>query len=187
MMVEEPGLFEELISRSAEYFSELVRRVVEEGIDIVLLADDFAFNTGLFVHPSLFERLWRPHMDRVMAPARDAGIPIMFHSDGKIDEAMEMLLDMGVRSINPMDPSGVDYRDYKKRYGNRITLHGNFDLTWPLVTGSPGDVEKDIQKHMDVLKPGGRWIAASSHSIVNWMPHENYVAMINAVHKYGEY
>ena len=40
---------------------------------------------------------------------------------------------------------------------------------------------------MAVLKPGGRWIAGSSHSIVNYLPHENFVAMINTIHKCGVY
>jgi len=141
----------------------------------------------LFVRPELFKELWRPHYDRVMAPAREANIPIMFHSDGKIDDAMEMLLDMGVDAITPMDPSGVDYRDYKKRYGHRVTFVGNIDLQWPLASGTPEDVERDVKEHMAVLKPGGRWIAGSSHSIVNYIPHENFVTMINAFHKYGLY
>ncbi len=187
MLLEERELFEELMSRSADYFAELLKRAIQEGVDIVFLADDFAFNKGMFVRPQLFEELWRPHFDRIMAPARDANVPIMFHSDGKIDDAVEMLLDMGVDVITPMDPSGIDYRDYKKRYGHRVTLHGNIDITWPLATGTPADVEKDVKEHMDVLKPGGRWIAGSSHSIVNYIPHENFVTMINAIHKYGVY
>jgi hypothetical protein len=32
-----------------------------------------------------------------------------------------------------------------------------------------------------------RWIAGSSHSIVNYIPHENFAAMINVIHKYGTY
>jgi uroporphyrinogen-III decarboxylase len=98
-----------------------------------------------------------------------------------------MLVEMGVTAIHPMDPSGIDYRDYKKRYGNRLTLFGNIDITWPLVEGSPGDVEQDVRDHMEALKPGGRWVAGSSHSIVNYIPHENLVAMFNAIHKYGAY
>jgi hypothetical protein len=30
-------------------------------------------------------------------------------------------------------------------------------------------------------------VAGSAHSIVNYIPHENFVAMINAFHKYGVY
>ena len=187
MMLQEEDLFNELMEKSADYFSVLVKRAVEEGIDILFLADDFAYNKGLFVRPEVFERLWHPHFDRIVAPGREAGIPIIFHSDGKIDEAVEMLIDMGIQCITPMDPSGIDYRDYKKRYGNKVTLHGNIDIEWPLATGTCEDVEKDVKEHMDVLKPGGRWIAGSSHSIVNYIPHDNFLTMINAFHKYGTY
>ena len=187
MVMEDQDFFAELMSRSADYFSELVRRSLQAGVDVLFAADDFAFKTGLFVRPEIFQAAWRPHYDRILAPARDAGIPIMFHSDGKIDAGVEMLMEMGVSAIHPMDPSGVDFRDYKKRYGQRLTLFGNIDITWPLVEGTPSDVERDVREHMETLKPGGRWVAASSHSIVNFIPHENFIAMINAIHKYGGY
>ena len=187
LMLEEPDLFEELMSRSADYYAKVVEGAIQAGIDIFYPADDFAFNNGLFVEPRQFERQWRPHYDRIMEPARRARIPIWFHTDGKIDQMMETLLDMGVSCITPMDPSGINYRDYKKRYGHRVTLHGNIDITWPLVNGTPADVERDVKEHMEVLKPGGRWIAGSSHSIVNYIPHENFIAMLNAVHQGSRY
>lgn len=187
MLVEDRELFEELMSRSADYAAELVRRAVRAGIDILFTGDDFAFKSGLFVRPALFKEIWRPHFDRLFAPAREAGVPIIFHSDGKIDDCMEMLLEMGVQAITPMDPSGVDYRDYKKRYGSRVTFFGNIDITWPLVGGAPADVERDVVAHMEAMKPGGRWVAGSAHSIVNYVPHENFIAMINAFHKHGVY
>ena len=40
---------------------------------------------------------------------------------------------------------------------------------------------------MEVLKPGYRYVAGSSHSITNFIPHENYIAMLNAIHRYGAY
>jgi uroporphyrinogen decarboxylase len=187
MLVEDPDLFGELMSRSADYAAELVRRVVSEGVDFLFAADDFAFKSGLFVRPELFARVWRPHFDRLLAPAREASVPIIFHSDGKIDDAMEMLLDMGIVGITPMDPSGIDYHDYKKRYGHRVTFFGNIDITWPLASGTPADVERDVVDHMKAMKPGGRWAAGSAHSIVNYIPHENFIAMINAIHKHGVY
>jgi uroporphyrinogen-III decarboxylase len=187
MTLEDPELLCELMNRSADYYEELFRRAVAEGVDLFLLGDDFAFNGGLFVPLPTFEGIWRPAYERIMAPALQAGIPIKFHSDGKLDEAMEMLLDMGFSCINPLDPSGIDCRDYKRRYGNRVTLSGGINLTFPLITGTPGDVERTIEELCSVMKPGGRWEAASSHSIVNYIPHENFVTMINALHKYGQY
>ena len=136
MMIEEPELFELLMTRSADYFVELVRRAIAAGVDVLFLADDFAFNKGLFVRTSELERQWRPHFDRILQPAREANVPVIFHSDGKVDQAVEMLLEMGISCITPMDPSGVDYREYKKRYGHRVCLQGNIDLVWPLTQGN---------------------------------------------------
>jgi uroporphyrinogen-III decarboxylase len=187
LVIEDREFIDELMARSADYYEKLFQRAVDAGIDILYPADDFAYNNGLFVNPDMFEELWRPHFDRIIAPARNAEVPLWFHSDGKLDDAMEMLIDMGMNCVSPMDPTGIDYHDYKKRYGHRVTLHGNIDITWPLIKGTPKDVEHNVKEHMDALKPGGRWIAGSSHSIVNYIPHENFLAMINAFHKYGQY
>lgn len=187
LTIEDPELLIELMQRSADYYEELLRRAVRKGVDLFLLGDDFAYNGGLFVPLSTFERIWRPAYERIMAPILEAGIPIKFHSDGKLDEAMDMLLDMGFSCINPLDPSGIDCRDYKKRYGHRVSLSGGIDLTFPLIGGTPEDVERTVQELCSVMMPGGRWEAASSHSIVNYIPHENFITMINAIHAYGRY
>jgi 5-methyltetrahydrofolate--homocysteine methyltransferase len=86
-----------------------------------------------------------------------------------------------------MDPYGVDYREIKKKFGDRICLSGNIDIEFPLAHGTPQDVEKDVKAHMDALKPGGGYVCGSSHSIVNYVPHENVLAMINAIHRFGVY
>jgi uroporphyrinogen-III decarboxylase len=187
MTVDDPELLIELMQYSADYYEKLFRAAVAEGVDLFLLGDDFAYNGGLFVPPETFERIWRPAYERIMAPILEAGIPIKFHSDGRLDEAMEMLIDMGFSCINPLDPSGIDYHDYKKRYGHRVSLSGGIDLTFPLIRGTPKDVERTVRELCSVMMAGGRWEAASSHSIVNYIPHENFVTMINAIHRYGLY
>jgi uroporphyrinogen decarboxylase len=184
---EDRDFIEEIMEVSIEYWVMFSKKVVEEGIDAFSIGDDIAFKTGLFIPPKLFREIWVPRMARFLAPAKEAGLPVQFHSDGKIDEIIDDLVEIGVDSINPMDPYCIDYTDYKKRYGNRVALSGNIDVEFPLAKGTPEDVEKDVKKHMDVLKPGYGYIAGSSHSIVNYIPYENFVAMINAIHKYGVY
>lgn len=187
MCYEQRDLVEEMLDVSADYYAKLVKAAVAAGLDIVYMADDFAWKEGLFIPPHLFKEIWLPRAQRVIEPALSAGVPAFFHSDGKVDDAVDWLIDMGFEGLNPMDPYGVDYRNYKKRYGDRIALIGNIDVEFPLAHGTPEDVDKDVKEHMDVLKPGGRYIAASSHSVTNFVPHENFVAMLNAIHRYGAY
>jgi 5-methyltetrahydrofolate--homocysteine methyltransferase len=178
---------EELLEISTEYWVRFVERSVEEGVDFIWAADDVAFKTGLFLPPAFMKELWLPHLQRIIAPALNAGKPVMFHSDGKIDDIVPWLADIGVDCIQPMDPYGIDFREYKKRFGNIVCLAGNIDIEFPLAHGTIEDVERDVKEHMEVLKPGGGYVATSSHSIVNYIPYENFVAMINAIHRYGLY
>ncbi len=187
MTYEERDTVEEMLEVSAEYWEKFVAAAVAEGIDFVYFADDFAFKTGLFLPPKLFEELWKERSARILAPALEKGLPVLFHSDGRIDDAIPMLLDIGVDCISPLDPYGIDYREYKKKWGDKVCLHGNIDIEFPLSKGMPEDVRQDVIAHMEVLKPGGRYVCGSSHSIVNYIPFENFEAMINTIHEYARY
>lgn len=187
MVYEDRDLIEQMLEDSTVHFINLTKALVKEKIDFVFPADDVAFKTGLFIAPKVFKEIWVPRMARIFEPAVNAGIPIMFHSDGKVDDIVEDLIDMGLDCLNPMDPYGIDYRDYKKRYGSRLCLSGNFDVEFPLGNGTPEQVDADVKARMEVMKPGYGYVATCSHSIVNYIPHANYVAYINAIHKYGKY
>ncbi|MCL4417934.1 MAG: hypothetical protein M1365_14820 [Actinobacteria bacterium] len=187
MVYEDRQLVEDMLEVSTQHFVKMTKALIEARVDFVWPADDVAFKTGLFIPPKIMKEIWVPRMARIMEPAVNAGIPVMFHSDGKIDDIVEDLIDMGLGCLNPMDPYGVDYRQYKNKYGSRLCLSGNVDIEFPLSKGTPGDVDKDVKEHMDVLKPGYGYVATCSHSIVNYIPHENVIAYLNAIHKYGIY
>lgn len=184
---EDRPFIEEILEDSTEYWVKFCSAIVDEGVDFIWPADDIAFKSGMFLPPKLMKEIWTPRIARIIQPAVEANIPVLFHSDGKIDDIVEDLIDMGVDCINPMDPYAIDYRQYKKKYGKRVALSGNIDIEFPLSKGTTEDVEKDVRLHMEVLKPGYGYVAGSSHSIVNYIPYENFVTMINAIHKYGKY
>ena len=78
-------------------------------------------------------------------------------------------------------PVAFRLREHSERLFNSARIY-RMDIPF-----TPEDIDKDVKEHMDILKPGGRWIAQSSHSIVNYIPHDNFLAMINAIHEYGCY
>ena len=184
---EDYGFIEYMFDVSTEYWVRFSKALVKEKIDWVYTADDFGFKSGLFLPPKLLKELWFTRYKKIMDPIKEAGIAVMCHSDGKIDDIVPWLIEYGIDALNPMDPYCVDYRDYKQRFGKDIALWGNIDIEFPLAKGTLEDVRKDIKEHMDVLKPGYGYICSSSHSIVNYIPFENFVAFINAIHKYGIY
>ena len=75
---------ETLLDMCTDYYLEIGRIAIEEGIDVLFLADDIAFRSGTFVNPVLFKELWMARMKKIIQLGKDAGIPIMFHSCGNV-------------------------------------------------------------------------------------------------------
>jgi uroporphyrinogen decarboxylase len=187
MLYTDRGFIEELLDASAEFHRRIVEFVCQYPIDMLYMADDVAFKSGLMIRPEVFLDLWEERMRYAIQPARDQGIPMIFHSDGTVYDIIDTVIDMGFRALNPIEPYGMDIYTVKARWGDRIALMGNMDIAGPLAFGTPEDVVADTKEHLERLMPGGRYIVASSHSIMDNVPTENYLAMIDTVHEYGRY
>jgi hypothetical protein len=187
MLHTDRGFIEELLDGSAEFHRRIVEFVCQYPIDVLYMADDVAFRSGLMIRPEMFLELWEARMRYAIEPACDKGLSMIFHSDGTIYAIMDTIIDMGFRALNPIEPYGMDIYEVKERWGGRIALMGNMDIAGPLAFGTPEDVIADTQEHLARLMPGGGYIAASSHSIMDNIAVENFLAMIETVHEYGRY
>jgi uroporphyrinogen-III decarboxylase len=56
-----------------------------------------------------------------------------------------------------------------------------------LARGSQSEIEERVREYCIELGPGGGYVLGSSTSIMDGIPPKNFVAMIQAVHKYGRY
>ena len=67
-----------------------------------------------------------------------------------------------------------------------MALIGNVH-TPMLAYGAQEEIEEKVKDYCEKLGPGGGWVLGSSTSIMDGVKPENFVAMIEAVHKYGCY
>jgi len=184
---EDRKLIEACLDKVAEYYIKIVELVVEAGIDILYIADDVAYKSGSFVNPDIFRELWLPRAKRIVAPAKEAGIPIMFHSCGNVAQLIPVFIDLGINCLNPIEPYSMDIREVKKEYGSTFAISGNVDIAGPLAFGTP-DETYDVCKELIIdMKPGGNYIFSTCHSITNDIPPENFAAMRQALKDHGVY
>lgn len=178
---------EYLLDVSTDFHRHTVEFLCDYPLDVLYIGDDVAFRSGLMIRPDLFLKLWVPRMEKVIEPATQKGIPIIFHSDGALYDLIPTLIDMGFKCLNPIEPYGMDIYKVKKKWGDKITLMGNMDIAGVLSFGTPEQVAADTWQHLEKLMPAGRYIAASSHSITQAVPPENFLAMVETVHMHGKY
>ncbi len=185
---EDRPFVERLMDICVDYYIQLAEMAIEEGVDFLFFADDIAFKTGTFIEPKMFKELWLPRALRLIQPAKDAGIPIMFHSCGNLTDVMDdIVMEMGIDVLNPIEPYSMDIFDIKEKYGKALTISGNIDIAGPLAFGTPAEAREEVRYKMGPLKKGGRYILSTNHSIMDDIPPENYRAMLDAGLEYGVY
>jgi uroporphyrinogen-III decarboxylase len=74
------------------------------------------------------------------------------------------------------------------RFGNRMVFNGAIDSHHVLIDGTPDLVRTKTREVLEIMKPGGGYIAGASHdSILEETPVENVVAMFDAIREFGSY
>jgi uroporphyrinogen decarboxylase len=141
--------------------------------------------TGLIFPPGFIEAEWFPRTDRILEPVRKKGLPILMHCCGNLTDVIPLALRLGVHALHPFQPSANDIFAVKEKYGDRLTLVGNMDIAGVLAFGTPDEVIVDTREHIERLGTDGRYVCGSSHSIIDAVPPENFLAMVDACHTYG--
>ena len=187
LLYDDPGFIEELFDRVVDDNLALIDKLLEYDFSFFHVGDDLGHKSGLLVSPQFLKDSWMPRIRRTVAPIHERGIPVTFHCDGNITEAIPFIIDLGFCSLNPIEPYGMDAYDIKSRFGDSLCLVGNVDVAGALAFGSPEEVEMDVRAHLAGLAPGGGYVCATSHSVIDDIPPENFMRMIETIHRYGRY
>jgi len=181
-----------LAAKVVDKLGRLHVRVVENLLDFdcvgaVVMPDDMAYKTSLMVRPELLRKHVFPWHQRIGRMVRAKGLPYLFHSDGRYVDVIDDLIECGYNALHPCEPASMDILDLKQKYGGRLCLCGNINLDSTLTLGTPRDVEEEVKLRIRTVGPGGGYCCGSSNSVTDYVPFENYLAMLDATKKYGEY
>lgn len=157
-----------------------------DDLAFVLINDDVAHNTGLLIHPEMFCQIFPHRLQRLIAPAKERGKLVVFHSDGKLDRLLPVLHDIGIDAIHPVEPEANDLCALKREWQGNMAFIGNIP-TLLLAHASSESIEERVRVQCQQAGPGGGYVLGSSTSIMEGIPPRNFVAMTQAVHKYGRY
>jgi len=183
-LLDDPSLVEEILDIYTEWTREVVEEMQKVGVDIIWFTDDIAFNSSMMFSPEFFKEIVKPKLKRVMEKVK---VPSIFHSDGYILPVLDDIIDLGINAVHPLDPSALDIKEVKKKYGSRLCLIGNIDLRYTLVSGSIEDVRREVKQRIEEVGYNGGYIISSANTITNYCKIENVTAMRDAIEEFGWY
>lgn len=134
--------------------------------DGIWIYEDLGFSRAPFVSPALYREMILPYHKRTIDVAHDYGLPVIFHSCGRIRPLLPLLLDAGIDCLQAIEvKAGQDVIEMADAVQNRIAFMGNMDIRI-FETNDPSAVDAAfIPKLKDIRKKRIPYIFHSDHSI----------------------
>ena len=192
-MYSEPEIVEAVFDHIVGFYFEVSKRTFDAAadvIDIFFMGNDYGGQTGPLMGPDLFDRFFIPHTKRLCDLGHSYGLKTQLHCCGGIFELLPLIIEAGVDSIHSLQPDcrGMDLKNIKKEFGDKIVLNGGIDSKNILIDGNPDFVKEKTKEILDIMMPGGGYIAGASHdTILEETPVENVSAMFDAIKEFGIY
>jgi uroporphyrinogen decarboxylase len=182
-------LFDKLLALQ-KAFIEPYYRAVGPYVHLTTSGDDFGTQRGPFLSPAAFRRFVKPYFAERIAFTRQF-MPGYFwhHTCGSVYDLLPDLIEAGVDILNPVQPGAfkMEPERLKVDFGDRLCFHGGFDTQQVLPFGGPEEIEAEVRRVMDALKPGGGYIFSAAHNIQSDVPPANVLTMYRAARRWGAY
>jgi len=146
---------------------------------------------GMGMSPRMFDRFVRPHDERLIQIAKDAGKLVLYHDCGLGRALLERFADMGIDYLETLTPPGaqgdIELEDARRRIGDRVCFRGAFNQQ-VLETGTPADIEAEVLRCLETMAPGRGYILCPSGPILGSVPMDNLQAFADAAREHcGRY
>jgi uroporphyrinogen decarboxylase len=193
-MAIEPEFARAMLEKINGYCKQLMGRFLTElgdNVDIIKIGDDLGTEKSLLISPRMYRQILKPiHADFIDFIKARTNAKVFFHSDGDVAPLIDDFIEIGVDILNPIQTSAgsmADLASLKKRFGKKIVFCGGIDSQNILPHGSTEDVRREVQRVVRVLGPGGGCMIGAVHTVMNDVPAENVLAMVDAVEEFGHY
>ena len=152
-----------MIERIADIKVTLTEILIDEiGVDLINYGDDWGMEDRLILSPSLWRTFIKPYQARLYEVAKKRGVLIFQHSDGKVEDLIPDLIEIGVDILN-IQRECNDWPRIIEEYCDKVTMWGGVS-TRTLDIGDPEDIVKEVEDCSRWGRFGGV-IMAPGHSL----------------------
>ena len=178
------ALLEQLMIRHMATL-EKVCAAVGDIVDILRFGDDLGMNTGLFMPPEKYRKLFKPHHTRLNEYVhRHSRMKTLLHSCGSLYPILPDLIEAGYDILNPVQTSAYQMNPevLKREFGRDITFWGGGCNTRSVLNhGTPDEVYDHCRRRIELFGRDGGFVFNQEHNILPDVPPENILAMYKAV------
>ncbi|RPJ75729.1 MAG: methyltransferase [Acidobacteria bacterium] len=149
-----PAEFHDLLGRLHEHYIREVEAWSATDVDGIVLMDDWGAQDRMLVSPVLWRDVFKPIYRDYCDVARQAGKFVFMHSDGRITEIVNDLIEVGVQALNSQ-VKGMGVAELGRRFRGRLTFWGEIDRQEVLPLGTLEDIRGAVCEMREHLYANG--------------------------------
>jgi len=158
-------------------------------VDIIEVCDDAGMQSSTWISPDTYRKLIKPYQARLYDHIKKrTGAPLLLHACGSVSPFIPDFIEIGVDILNPVQytANNMDLATLKRDFGSDICFWGGgVDTQDTLPHGTPEAVTEEVKRCIDTLAPGGGFVFATVHNIIEGVPTENILAALRTAKSYG--
>lgn len=182
LMTEDKQLIDDVLDYCRKISAVFAKAQKDAGAHATSIGDAFAGPN--LISPDMYRQYALIPEQKLVKEIQDYGIPFSVHICGNTNGIIQ---DMGTTGAKILEVDWMlDIKEARSLVPQDTVLMGNIDPSYPLVLGTPTDVDIAVKKLIEATK-GKRHIISSGCAMGRNTPPENFKAFIEAAHRYGSY
>lgn len=154
-------------------------------IPIVWLGDDLGFKTAPLIGPEVLREYILPWHARFADLAHRHGKLFMLHCCGNIDAIMPDMADtVRIDAKHSFEDVIEPVEQFYDKWHRKVAVIGGVDIDI-LARFGEQEVARRTRQILEHCAPQGGYAAGSGNSVTNYIPVNNYLAMIETVHRFN--
>jgi uroporphyrinogen decarboxylase len=189
-----PAFCEALLDQTLKFWLDWFRLFLDEVgdvVDVIMIGDDLAGQSGPLFNPAIYRRLVQPRHRRLVQYLRSrTQAKVWYHTCGSCTDFIPDLIANGIHVLNPVQVSARNMEPValKQRFGSQVAFWGGgVDAQHVLPRGTPEVVAENVRRNLKALMPGGGYVFNNVHNIQGEVPPENVVALFDTAYESGCY
>ena len=185
---EDENFYHEFMGFLASILEKDYELLAQTALDCIGIQGNMA--SGGLVGGDYFRKNIQPYEKRLTDAVKSRGKYTLYHNCGFARPLYENYRELGMtvwETVSPPPQGDNDIAQVKKLLGNDLVLSGNLDQIHFLKKASVDEIRTAVEKLIDVCKPGGKYLFATSDYLEPHTPLENIKAMIDTAISCGKY
>lgn len=181
--VDDPILYDLLFSKAGEMIYKIWKKFLKEFSHIIAVCrfgDDLGFKSATLLSPKDIKSRIIPQYRKIISLIHSYNKPFLLHSCGRIFDIMDDLIDIAeIDAKHSNEDQIAPFPYWIEKYGNRIALFGGID-TDVLCQYSESQIKKYVKDIIKQSRGCCGFAFGSGNSITDYVPVNNYIAMIES-------